>query len=261
MSDDKEIANTFSDFFDKTSKSNSISGETCNLTDPIKKATLKFENHPSVKRIREKVNTIDDFSFKSLTILELQEEIISLNRTKNGTFGNIPAKIVKDTSDICCPFLTDIWNKEIIEDKIFDSKLKLADVTPIYKKKDRTIVDNYRPVSVLPTVSKIFERLMYKQISSFIDKYLSKYLCGYRKGYSAQTALISLIEKWKKRINNGGAFGALLMDLSKAFDCLSHDLLIAKLNDYGFDKRSLTLIFNYLSNRKQRVKVNVFCRY
>ena len=67
--------------------------------------------------------------------------------------------------------------------------------------------------------------------------------------------MITLIEKWKK-VDNGGAFGALLTDLSKGFDCLSHELLIAKLNVYGFDKRSLTLIFNCLSNRKQRVKIN-----
>ena len=68
--------------------------------------------------------------------------------------------------------------------------------------------------------------------------------------------MITLIEKWKKSVDDGGAFGALLTVLSKAFDCLSHELLIAKLKAYSFDKRSLTLIFNYLSNRKQRVKIN-----
>ena len=76
------------------------------------------------------------------------------------------------------------------------------------------------------------------------------------KGFSAQHCLISLIEKWKKSIDNGGAFGALMTDLSKAFDCLSHELLIAKLEAYGFDEKSLKLIYNYLSNRKQRVKIN-----
>ena len=68
--------------------------------------------------------------------------------------------------------------------------------------------------------------------------------------------MISLIEKWEKSVDNGGAFGALLTDLSKAFDCLPHELLIAKLDAYGFDKSSLKLIHSYLSNRKQRVKVN-----
>ena len=77
-----------------------------------------------------------------------------------------------------------------------------------------------------------------------------------RRGYNAQHCLVSLIEKWKKSVDNGGAFGALLTDLSKAFHCLPHELLIAKLDAYGFGKSSLKLIHSYLSNRKQRVKVN-----
>ena len=85
---------------------------------------------------------------------------------------------------------------------------------------------------------------------------MSKYQCGFRRGYNAQHCLVSLIAKWKKSVNNGGAFGALLTDLSRAFDCLPHELLIAKLDAYGFDKSSLKLIHSYLSNRKQRLKVN-----
>ena len=85
---------------------------------------------------------------------------------------------------------------------------------------------------------------------------LSKYQCRFRRGYIAQHCLITLIEKWKKSVDNGGAFGALFTDLSKAFDCLSHELLIAKLDAFGFDKNALKLVNGYLSNRKQRVKIN-----
>ena len=134
--------------------------------------------------------------------------------------------------------------------------MKLADVTPAYKKKSKTSKDNYRPISILSNISKVYERCLYDQIQFYFDKILSKYQCGFRKGYNSQHCLIALIEKWKKSVDNGGAFGALLTDLSKAFDCLSHELLIAKLDAYGFDKKSLTLIFNYLSNRQQRVKIN-----
>ena len=90
----------------------------------------------------------------------------------------------------------------------------------------------------------------------FFDSLLSKYRCGFRRGYNAQHCLITLIEKWKKIVDNGTAFGALLTDLSKALDCLPHELLIAKLDAYGFDKSSLKLIHSYLSNKKQRVKIN-----
>ena len=85
---------------------------------------------------------------------------------------------------------------------------------------------------------------------------LSKLQCGFRKGFSAQHCLIYMIEKWKKSLDNKGAAGALLTDLSKAFDCLNHGLVIAKLDAYGLDYTSLKLINSYLTNRSQRVKVN-----
>ena len=127
---------------------------------------------------------------------------------------------------------------------LFPHDLKLADVAPVYKKKSKACKDNYRPVSIL------------SNISYQIDQILSKYQCGFRKGYNVRHCLIALIKKWKQSVDKGGAFGALLTDLSKTFDCLSHELLIAKLDAYGFDKRSLVLIYNYLSNRKQRVKID-----
>ena len=80
---------------------------------------------------------------------------------------------------------------------------------------------------------------MQNQISSHIEKHLSPFLCGYRKGYSAQHALIVLIEKWKMTLDKNGHAGAVLMDLSKAFDTLNHDLLLAKLNAYGFSNPKL----------------------
>ena len=85
---------------------------------------------------------------------------------------------------------------------------------------------------------------------------MSKYLCGYRKGYSTQHALILLLEKWKYSLDKKGFTGAILMDLSKAFDCLNHDLLIAKLHAYGFSKSSLQIIMSYLKDRWQRTKIN-----
>ena len=89
-----------------------------------------------------------------------------------------------------------------------------------------------------------------------MEGYLSNFLCGYRKGYSAQNALRSMLEKWRISLDNQGFEGAVLMDLSKAFDTLSHELIIAKIHAYGFDKDALRLIKSYLSNRWQRTKIN-----
>ena len=93
-------------------------------------------------------------------------------------------------------------------------------------------------------------------MSSFFDNFLSKQQCGCRKGYSTQQCLLALLEKWKRTVDSGQMFDALLTDLSKAFDCLDHELLIATLNAYGFILPVLELVHNYLSNRKQRTKVN-----
>ena len=133
--------------------------------------------------------------------------------------------------------------------------MKLADVTPIYKKKSKNLnKDNYRLVSILGNISKTYERCIYHQIQLFFDSLLSKYQYGFRRAYHTQHSLITLIEKWKKSVDNGGAFDALLTDLSKAFDCMPHELLIAKPDAYGFDKISLKLIYSYLSSRKQMCK-------
>ena len=92
-------------------------------------------------------------------------------------------------------------------------------------------------------------------MQTYFDNILSKHQCGFRKRFDAQHYLVNIIEKWKETVDNGRAFGALMADLSKAFDCLHHELLIARLGTYGVDIKSVKLIQQYLSNRKQRVKV------
>ena len=92
---------------------------------------------------------------------------------------------------------------ESISNVAFPDSLKLADITPAHKKEERTKKNNYRPVSILPSISKIFERKMYDQISLYINKYLSPYLCGFRKGYSTQHCLTVMLERWKKALDNG----------------------------------------------------------
>ena len=116
-----------------------------------------------------------------------------------------------------------IWNNEIIDNQKFPTKLKLADITPIFKRLESILVKKYRAVSILQVVSKILERIMENQMKSYIDKYLFPLLCGYRKGYNTQYALTAMIEKWKKSLDNKGIAGAMLMDLSKAFDTINHE--------------------------------------
>ena len=105
-------------------------------------------------------------------------------------------------------------------------------------------------------LSKVFARSMFNQMPSFFDEILSKYQYGFRKGFSTQQCLLALLEKWKSSIDRSKVFEALLTNLSKAFDCLNHDLLIAKLNACACDLPALRLIHDYLLNRKGRKRIN-----
>ena len=131
--------------------------------------------------------------------------------------------------------------------------LKSADVTPLHKKGRKDSKQNYRSVSILPTLSKIYERSMSIQMSSFFEDIFSKHQFGFGKGFSTQQCLLTLLKKWENVIDKGKIFGTLPTHLSEAFDYLKHELVITKLNVYGF---ILSLICNYLRNRKQRVRVN-----
>ena len=117
-------------------------------------------------------------------------------------------------------------------------------------------MENYRLVSILPTLSKMLERILFEQISVYFDKFLSGQQCGFRKGYTTQHCLLNLLEKSKNSVDKGKVFGALVTDLSKAFDCFDYELFTAKLSAYGFTLPALRLIHDYLSNRKQRTKID-----
>ena len=167
----------------------------------------------------------------------------------------IPPLIVKLSAEVLSNSLTKIINLSINENT-FPTMLKLAAILPFYKKDDRSDKKNYRPVSILSAFSKIFGKIFQNQISTFMEDKFSVYISAYRKGHSTQHVLVRMIEEWKKSIDNDKLVGAVLMDLSKAFDCIPHDLLIAKLSAHGFDRNSLKLIYSYLKGRRQCVRIN-----
>ena len=126
--------------------------------------------------------------------------------------------------------------------------LKKADITPVYKKDEKFLKNNCRPVSILPSVSKIYERGIYDQLNYYFHPLFSKLQCGFRKEFNAQHCLLVLVEKCREVLDKPGYAGILLTDLSKAFDCINHELIIAKRLAYSFSLESLTFIQNYLTN-------------
>ena len=131
----------------------------------------------------------------------------------------------------------------------------LTNVSSLFKKNDNLKKDNYRPVSVLPSLSKVYERVMGQQLSNFFDKIFSALLSAFRKRYSCQWTLLNMIEHFKNSLDNSECVACLSMDLSKAFDCLPHCLTICKMYSYGVSREACTLIASYLRDRKQRIKL------
>ena len=146
--------------------------------------------------------------------------------------------------------LTDAINSSIFN-SIFQKKAKVAIVSPLDKGgKDKTSLTHFRPISILSVFSKFFERVIKNQIVSFVDSKLSYFLAAYRKFYGTQHVMMRLIEEWKSKLDKNYVVGAVLLDLSKAFDCVPHDLLISKLYAYGFDISSLIFFDSFLLNRQ-----------
>ena len=188
------------------------------------------------------------FSFTFIDRKKTFNELQKL-KSKEACQGNdIPVKIIKENINIITDFIYNNFNNSLFS-SYFPSNLKNADITPVFKKKDRENVENYRPVSILPVLSKVYERCMYDQMYAYLNKILSKWQCGFRQGYSTQHCLLIMTEKWRQCLDKGVISGALLTDLSKTFDCLLHDLLITKLAAYSFDYDSLVFIQGYLSER------------
>ena len=234
VNDPTDVANVLNDFFKNAVKKLNIAipvehiNDLNESSDPIQTAINKYSNHPSIKKISEIVKDKKKvFTFKTTHLRDIERIVEKLNTRKSGTYNDIPCFILKEFSDVLCNFITNIINN-CISNSNFPKDLKLADITPVFKDTDRTLKSKYRPVSLLPILSKLFERVMGDQMTIFFEEFLSQYLCGYRKGYSTQHALISFVEKWRQALDNRGYAGAVLMDLSKAFETLDYELLIAK---------------------------------
>ena len=218
----------------------------------------KFRDNPIIVKIKQNVNAqtnLASFSFPQATKDEINCILKNINPKKSTGPDKIPPKLVKIAADILDSPLSEIINDSLSKNS-FPEEAKVANVPPIFKKDSRTQKANYRPVSILNVFSKIFERWINDKMEPYINETLSIFISAYRKHYSSSHVLLRLIEEWKRNLDNKKFVGAVLMDLSKAFDCVPHDLLIAKMEAYGFDKDSLTFFYSYLKRRKQCVKIN-----
>ena len=249
ISDDGKIATIINMYFTNITKHMNLKANKISHREEIVNILNTFINHKSVPRIKlANFRSYSTLNFSKVTESEVTKEILNLSTKKATKNCDIPAKILKKSVDIYIKKITFIIN-DCFEKGIFPYDLKLADVSPIFKKEDSFKKENYRPVSILPHMSKVFERILYKQIDTFMITKFYPYLCGFRKNHNAQYLLLKMVETWKKHLDKGEKIGVIMMDLSKAFDTINHSLLLAKLDAYGVSRTSLKLMQNYLCNR------------
>jgi hypothetical protein len=236
------IANAFNSYF--TSIASRMNTHT--HTDII--GNVLIANIPSFSQFLPTTNPNSIF-LRDCSLTEI-EEIVS--KLQNGKSSDIPVSIVKKTSLIISPFLETLFN-ESMKNGIFPSELKLAKVTPIYKKDNAELLGNYRPVSVLPIFGKIFEKIIYSRLYSFLttEGILHEKQYGFRRGHSTSQALNYSVELVQKSLSQKQHVLAVFIDLSKAFDTLDHTILLNKLHNYGIRGKTHKLLTSYLTNRYQ----------
>ena len=164
-------------------------------------------------------------------MLSLKSKSTKNSRKATGP-DDIPPKLVKLGSQVLAPINTMVINYGITTFN-FPSSLKMVNVSPVYKINDNMSKGNYRPVSVLPTISNMFESILADQLSNFLETVYNPFKAAIRKQHSCQSVLIRIIENWKQALDQNKYVGAFLMDLPKAFDCLPQNLLLAELKAHA----------------------------
>ena len=198
-----------------------------------------------------KKKTIFSLYLEPVTEAEIRRLIMSLKSSAPG-YDNIRSSILKMSLPFICTPLTYISNLSL-QEGVFPDELKIANVIPLFKSDDPELFNNYRPVSLLCTVSKVFERIMYNRLLSFLDEYkiLFSYQFGFRKHHSTYMALMTLMDSLTHCLDNGEYVIDIFLDFSKAFDTVDHNILLQKLSLYGIRGTALDWFQSYLTNRYQ----------
>ena len=166
----------------------------------------------------------------------------------------IPPRAVKASSRSIAIPLCKLINTIISRSQVPDT-WKRGQITPLYKKESVLDKKNFRPVTVLPVFGKVFERLIHMQMTEHFEPIFHISVFAYRKFHGCPSALLTLTEHWKEELDKRNTIAVIAIDLSKAFDCLPHELILEKLKFYGMEDKAVALLFSYLSSRYQRVKL------
>lgn len=205
--------------------------------------------------IDKKVPKDIQFAIPLITPEQVTMHINKLDPSKSTGLDGLGPRIIKLAAQALSPSIASLINKSITTGQ-FPSQMKQAKVHPIHKGGEKSDPSNYRPISILPTISKIFEKHVNKHLMAFLNKYklLHENQSGFRPKHSCQTALVKLIDDWMECIDKGDMVGALFIDFRKAFDLVDHTILLNKLSLYKLNSSSLEWFTSYLSSRQQAIE-------
>ena len=231
--DDKEIANSFNKFFTETvDRLVQVFGQCLSSA-----RSFKFlMSGPSYT-----------FRFEEVSVDYIRDQLKKL-KTKNAVgLDQLPSRLLKDSAEIIAKPLTTLINASLIYGCV-PSEWKWARVNPLFKNGKANDMDNYQPISVLPTISKVLERVVHTSLYDFLakEKLLSPYQCGFCKSHSTELAVLSFTDSIRRSMDQGLLTGAVFIDLRKAFDTVDHDLLLEKLTKgYGVTGKELGWFKDY----------------
>ena len=217
---------------------------------------MKYKSHLS-QNIREK-RFSSEFNYSPVSTSYIRNILDHLNPRKAVGVDGISPRILRLGSPVLAEEVTKLINFCILN-RSLPSEWKQACLTPVFKREIDTDKANYRPVSILTSLSKVFEKVIYDQTWNAFHNVLSSNLSGFMKTHSCCTALLKMTEDWRNSIDNKEAVAAVAVDFSKAFDAINHRLLLAKLKAYGFSPHALELMSTYLLGRQQCVRLEGVC--
>ena len=196
------------------------------------------------------------FVFKPITEEFVRGQLKQLRTNKAIGLDNISARLLKDSASAISKSLTKLFNQSLVT-RTFPSLWKFGKVSALFKKGDRCDPNNYRPITVLPTLSKILEKAVHNQLYYFLNdnKIITSKQFGFRPKLSTNTALTHFTDNVLLNMDSGRLTGAVFLDLSKAFDTVDHNLLLHKLKSVGLSEDTVNWFQSYLANRKQRTSV------